>query len=60
MTITPDTLCYTVSFTPLLSEVGNVISPILQIRKPRLREVSKLGTVGRGGKTSLSLENSFC
>ena len=54
--------CVTLSHLHLraLSELRTIISPILQIRKPRFREVSKLGRDGWGSKTALSLENSSC
>lgn len=47
-------------YTSALSELRTIISPILQIRKPRFREVSKLRRGGWGSKTALSLENSSC
>lgn len=56
----PDTVLHYLIYTSALSELRTIISPILQIRKPRFREVSKLRRGGWGSKTALSLENSSC
>lgn len=51
------TLSVTVSSTPQLSRVGTIIGPILQIRKPGLREVSKF--LKEGGRQNIPQLGKF-
>lgn len=54
-----NTLGIAVSFTLLLSQIGTIINPILQIRKPGLRDVGKFEMEG-GRQNIPNLENSSC